>query len=124
MIYPNALKQGDTVMIIAPSGPPTIESVLKRCECITRDGVIRNNREECLREIWILAGSDQVRLDDIHEAFTNNEVKAIFVHEVVMEVLVFFLTFNMKLLGKIQKSFGDIAILQLYILLFHVMQSL
>ena len=29
MIYPNALKQGDTVMIIAPSGPPTIESVLK-----------------------------------------------------------------------------------------------
>ena len=27
MIYPNALQQGDTVMIIAPSGPPTIENV-------------------------------------------------------------------------------------------------
>ena len=25
-----------------------------------------------------LAGSDQVRLDDIHEAFSNHEVKAIF----------------------------------------------
>lgn len=29
MIHPNALQQGDTVMIIAPSGPPTIENVLK-----------------------------------------------------------------------------------------------
>ena len=54
MIYPNALKQGDTVMIIAPSGTYN-RKCIKRCECITRDGVIRNNREECLREIWIFS---------------------------------------------------------------------
>ncbi|MFB6649989.1 LD-carboxypeptidase, partial [Bacillus toyonensis] len=29
MIYPNALQQGDTVMIIAPSGKKKIENVLK-----------------------------------------------------------------------------------------------
>ena len=124
MIYPNALKQGDTVMIIAPSGPPTIESVLKGVNVLQEMGLSVIIGKSVYEKYGFLAGSDQVRLDDIHEAFANNEVKAIFVHEVVMEVLVFFLTFNMKLLGSIQKSFGDIAILQLYILLFHVMQSL
>ena len=71
-----------------------------------------------------LAGRDQVRLDDIHEAFSNHEVKAVFCARVVTVALVSSLTFNMKSFGKIQKSFGDIAILQLYILPFHVMQSL
>ncbi len=47
MIYPNALQQGDTVMIIAPSGPPTIENVLKG-KRTTRNGFICSNREECL----------------------------------------------------------------------------
>lgn len=39
MIYPNALKQGDTVMIIAPSGPPTIESVLKGVNVLQEMGL-------------------------------------------------------------------------------------
>ena len=38
MIYPNALKQGDTVMIIAPS-PPTIESVLKGVNVLQEMGL-------------------------------------------------------------------------------------
>lgn len=39
MIYPNALKQGDTVMIIAPSGPPTIENVLKGVNVLQEMGL-------------------------------------------------------------------------------------
>ena len=39
MIYPNALKQGDTVMIIAPSELPTIESVLKGVNVLQEMGL-------------------------------------------------------------------------------------
>ena len=39
MIYPNALQQGNTVMIIAPSGPPTIENVLKGVKVLQEMGL-------------------------------------------------------------------------------------
>lgn len=78
MIYPNALKHGDTVMIIAPSGPPTIESVLKGVNVLQEMGLSVIIGKSIYEKYGYLAGSDQVRLDDIHEAFTNNEVKAIF----------------------------------------------
>ncbi|AHX17563.1 LD-carboxypeptidase [Bacillus cereus] len=78
MIYPNALKQGDTVMIIAPSGPPTIENVLKGVNVLQEMGLSVIIGKSVYEKYGFLAGSDQVRLDDIHEAFTNNEVKAVF----------------------------------------------
>ncbi|MED2313326.1 LD-carboxypeptidase, partial [Bacillus thuringiensis] len=78
MIYPNALKQGDTVMIIAPSGPPTIENVLKGVNVLQKMGLSVIIGKSVYEKYGFLAGSDQVRLDDIHEAFTNNEVKAVF----------------------------------------------
>ena len=124
MIYPNALQQGDTVMIIAPSGPPTIENVLKGVKVLQEMGLSVVIGKSVYEKYGYLAGRDQVRLDDIHEAFSNHEVKAVFCARVVTVALVSSLTFNMKSFGKIQKSFGDIAILQLYILPFHVMQSL
>ncbi|MDH2886715.1 S66 peptidase family protein [Bacillus cytotoxicus] len=78
MIYPNALKQGDTVMIIAPSGPPTLENVLKGVDILQEMGLSVIIGKSVYEKYGYLAGNDQVRLDDIHEAFTNNEVKAIF----------------------------------------------
>ncbi|WP_242142525.1 MULTISPECIES: LD-carboxypeptidase [unclassified Bacillus cereus group] len=78
MIYPNALKQGDTVMIIAPSGPPALENVLKGVNVLQEMGLSVIMGKSVYEKYGYLAGSDQVRLDDIHEAFTNNEVKAIF----------------------------------------------
>ena len=78
MIYPNALQQGDTVMVIAPSGPPTIENVLKGVTLLQEMGLSVVIGKSVYEKYGYLAGSDQVRLDDIHEAFTNNEVKAIF----------------------------------------------
>ncbi|MCU4991691.1 LD-carboxypeptidase [Bacillus cereus] len=77
MMYPNALKQGDTVMVIAPSGPPTIENVLKGVNVLQEMGLSVVIGKSVYEKYGYLAGSDQVRLDDIHEAFTNNEVKAI-----------------------------------------------
>lgn len=124
MIYPNALQQGDTVMIIAPSGPPTIENVLKGVKVLQEMGLSVVIGKSVYEKYGYLAGRDQVRLDDIHEAFSNHEVKAVFCARGGYGSARLLLTFNMKSFGKIQKSFGDIAILQLYILPFHVMQSL
>ncbi|QWU44234.1 LD-carboxypeptidase [Bacillus sp. NP247] len=78
MIYPNALKKGDTVMIIAPSGPPTLENVLKGVNVLQEMGLSVTIGKSVYEKYGYLAGSDQVRLDDIHEAFTNTEVKAVF----------------------------------------------
>ncbi|MFD6506821.1 MULTISPECIES: LD-carboxypeptidase [unclassified Bacillus (in: firmicutes)] len=78
MIYPNALKKGDTVMIIAPSGPPTLENVLKGVNVLQEMGLFVIIGKSVYETYGYLAGSDQVRLDDIHEAFTNTEVKAVF----------------------------------------------
>ncbi len=78
MIYPNALQQGDTVMIIAPSGPPTIENVLKGVKALQEMGLSVVIGKSVYEKYGYLAGRDQVRLDDIHEAFSNHEVKAVF----------------------------------------------
>ncbi|WP_002149587.1 S66 peptidase family protein [Bacillus cereus] len=78
MIYPNALQKGDTVMIIAPSGPPTLENVLKGVNVLQEMGLFVIIGKSVYEKYGYLAGSDQVRLDDIHEAFTNTEVKAVF----------------------------------------------
>ena len=78
MIYPNALQQGDTVMIIAPSGPPTIENVLKGVKVLQEMGLSVVIGKSVYEKYGYLAGRDQVRLDDIHEAFSNHEVKAVF----------------------------------------------
>lgn len=78
MIYPNALQQGDTVMIIAPSGPPTIENVLKGVKVLQEMGLSVVIGKSVYEKYGYLAGRHQVRLNDIHEAFSNPEVKAVF----------------------------------------------
>ncbi|KFM99052.1 LD-carboxypeptidase [Bacillus clarus] len=78
MIYPHALKQDDAVMIIAPSGPPTIENVLKGAKVLEEMGLSVIIGKSVYEQYGYLAGNDRVRLHDIHEAFANPEVKAIF----------------------------------------------
>lgn len=106
MIYPNVLQQGDTVMIIAPSGPPTIENVLKGVKALQEMGLSVVIGKSVYEKYGYLAGRDQVRLDDIHEAFSNHEVRPFSVHEVVTVALVSSLTFNMKSFGKIKIFWG------------------
>ncbi len=106
MIYPNALQQGDTVMIIAPSGPPTIENVLKGVRYCKKWVYLVVIGKSVYEKYGYLAGRDQVRLNDIHEAFSNPEVRLFSVHEVVTVALVSSLTFNMKSFGKHQNLLG------------------
>ena len=124
MIYPNALQQGDTVMIIAPSVPPTIENVLKGVKVLQEMGLSVVIGKSVYEKYGYLAGRDQVRLDDIHEAFSNHEVKYCFLCTGGYGSARLLPHIQYEIIRQNPKSFGDIAILQLYILPFHVMQSL
>lgn len=124
MIYPNVLQQGDTVMIIAPSGPPTIENVLKGVKALQEMGLSVVIGKSVYEKYGYLAGRDQVRLDDIHEAFSNHEVKAVFCARGGYGSARLLPHIQYEIIRKNPKIFWDIAILQLYILPFHVMQSL
>ena len=77
MQKPNALKIGDTVMIIAPSSPPNIENVMKMKLKIEQEGLHVLIGKGVTEKRGYLAGSDTNRVSDIHEAFSNSEVKAV-----------------------------------------------
>jgi muramoyltetrapeptide carboxypeptidase len=78
MIWPRPLKKGDTVAMLAPSGPcnPTrLNPAVKALEdfeihCLVMDS--------CYRQRDYLAGSDAERVSDLHHAFANPSVKGIF----------------------------------------------
>lgn len=78
MIKPNRLQKGDKVMIIAPSSPPKVnqvENMKTKLEGMGLEVVIGKS----VYSIYgFLAGEDDVRLADLHEAFGNKEVKGIF----------------------------------------------
>lgn len=78
MIQPNALKEGDTVMIIAPAGPPIIEHVLTGAKILEEMGLSVIIGRSVYETCGYLAGTDAIRLHDIHESFANPEVKAVF----------------------------------------------
>ncbi|KEK23636.1 S66 peptidase family protein [Bacillus gaemokensis] len=78
MLHPNVLKQGDTVMIIAPAGPPIIEYVLTGAKILEEMGLSVIIGKSVYEKYGYLAGNDAIRLHDIHESFTNPEVKAVF----------------------------------------------
>lgn len=78
IIKPAALKKGDVIGIIAPASPPSVpEKITKGAEYLERLGY-RVKLGKNIRNVYgYLAGTDQERADDIHEMFTNKDVKAI-----------------------------------------------
>ncbi|MEY8348291.1 LD-carboxypeptidase [Bacillus cereus] len=78
MIHPNALQQGDTVMIIAPAGPPILEHILTGKKVLEKMGLSVRIGQSVYEKYGYLAGDDTIRLQDLHESFANPEVKAVF----------------------------------------------
>ncbi|PEE44483.1 S66 peptidase family protein [Bacillus pseudomycoides] len=78
MIQPNVLQQGDTVMIIAPAGPPVIEHVLAGKKVLETMGLSVIIGQSVYEKYGYLAGNDAIRLQDLHESFSNPEVQAVF----------------------------------------------
>ena len=77
LIKPPYLNDGDTVAIIAPAGAVEYDEIIKAQAYLER----RNLRVTLGRNIFktcrYMAGSDDERVSDLHEAFENPEVNAI-----------------------------------------------
>ncbi|MCM3734751.1 LD-carboxypeptidase [Bacillus cytotoxicus] len=78
MQYPEPLQYGDTVMIIAPAGPPSLDHILQAKQKFEEMGLCVIIGKSVQEKRGYLAGDDTVRLHDLHEAFTNPYVKGIF----------------------------------------------
>ncbi|WP_042455434.1 S66 peptidase family protein [Neobacillus dielmonensis] len=77
-IKPQRLFKGDTVGVIAPASPPDMDDFEKGIQFL-KDLGLNIKLGKNIRQVYgYLAGTDQERLDDLHEMFEDPEVKAIF----------------------------------------------
>lgn len=77
LIKPNKLKIGDTISIIAPSGVVDFDKIIRAKDFFIKNGynVELGKNLQCKQNY--LAGSDDERLEDLHTAFCDNNVKAV-----------------------------------------------
>lgn len=78
-IKPPALKKGDVIGIISPASPlSTVEKITKGAEYLERLGYRVKLGKNIHNVYGYLAGTDEERVADIHEMFSDKHVKAIF----------------------------------------------
>lgn len=77
LIKPSPLRPGATVALIAPSSPVTEEKISKALDNLHRLGYKVLEGKHLRAQYGHLAGSDEDRLADLHEAFQNPEVEAV-----------------------------------------------
>ena len=77
-IFAAPLKKGDTIGIIAPAGPVRNETDFSAgLKILTDLGFKTRYRNDILRHNDFLAGTDQERLNELHELWRDPEVKGI-----------------------------------------------
>lgn len=76
-IIPRALKRGDQVAIIAPSSPGDQVKVGRAYKGIEALGLKPKFYPSCFAHHGHLAGVDALRLNDLHDAFSDPEIKGI-----------------------------------------------
>ncbi|NLM03767.1 MAG: LD-carboxypeptidase [Clostridiales bacterium] len=77
MIRPGALKEGDIIGIIAPASPLKNEKVKLAVNKIMELGYGVRLGRSCYKSHGYLAGSDELRAQDINNMFGDSEIKAI-----------------------------------------------
>ena len=77
IIKPKRLIKGDTVSIIAPSSGASSESFEKALQNMADLGLNTKVGKHARVINGFLAGTDQERLEDLHQAFADTEVKAV-----------------------------------------------
>lgn len=78
LIKPKKLEKGDTISIIAPSGGvESNENLLRATRYFENLGYKVKCGKNVLKLNKYLAGSDEERLEDLHNAFEDKEIKAI-----------------------------------------------
>jgi muramoyltetrapeptide carboxypeptidase len=78
MVWPPLLEEGDTIMFVAPAGPPERDQCQRAKQRLEQDGFHVRWREDMFDVEGYLAGSDERRAEELMEAFTDPEVDAIF----------------------------------------------
>ncbi len=77
MIKPKALKQGDQVAVIAPASGVAPESFDRALASLTELGFRPKAGEHARGRKGFLSGTDAERLADLHAAFADKDVKAV-----------------------------------------------
>ena len=80
MNFPKPLKKGDNVFLLCPSSPVIAEEDIKKCsEIIENMGYIPVIGKSLYENYGgYMAGSAKIRVDDLHEAFSREDIKGIF----------------------------------------------
>ncbi len=78
MIRPEKLQKGDHIGIVAPAGPIDIEKLKAAVPFLEQLGLRVVLGKYVQKTNGYLAGTDQERLDDLHDMFANPSIKAIF----------------------------------------------
>lgn len=75
---PQTLAQGDSVIILAPSGRVDEERIKKSADVLRNWGLKVRFANHAFSSHFKLAGTDQQRLSDLQEALNDKDLKAIF----------------------------------------------
>jgi muramoyltetrapeptide carboxypeptidase len=77
IIKPKRLAKGDTVAVIAPSSGVAPEAFEKALQNLSGLGLKTKTGKSARARAGFLAGTDRQRLDDLHQAFGDAEIKAV-----------------------------------------------
>ncbi len=77
MVKPKRLNAGDTVGVIAPSSAPIKEDFDRAIANLESYGFNIKIGKSARARNGFLAGTDKERLDDLHAAFADNDIKAV-----------------------------------------------
>lgn len=80
MIFPELLKKGDNVFLFCPSSPIIPEEDIEKCKKIIIDLGFNPVIGKSLYENYggYMAGKAEIRIEDLHEAFSRKDIKGIF----------------------------------------------
>lgn len=80
MIKPDALKKGDTIGVVAPASPTKniSDAVEKSKVVLEKQGFKVILGQSCYKQLGYLAGTDEIRANDINEMFSDKKIKGIF----------------------------------------------
>ena len=80
MIFPEPLKKGDNVFLFCPSSPIIPEEDIEKCKKVITDLGFNPVIGKSLYENYggYMAGKVEIRIEDLHEAFSQKNIKGIF----------------------------------------------
>ena len=80
MIFPEPLKKGDNVFLFCPSSPIIPEEDIEKCKKVIIDLGFNPVIGKSLYENYggYMAGKAEIRVEDLHEAFSRKDIKGIF----------------------------------------------